>query len=84
MGEDLSESKEGRWKDVPEGSCVECWINKIVSLGAEVEWIQNDRYVIWSPSRREFHGFQVSAEMAGECVGLEARIRNMSDIKEHL
>jgi len=70
------------WESVPEGSCVERWLNVLDGLGSKIEWVREpDWYRVWCPAGREFHHFQVSTEMADNCRELEKRLRHMTSLK---
>ena len=79
---------EKTWEEVPKGSCVERWFKALDVLGASIRRVvdrgEADRYVIMCPNRVEFHSFRVSDEVAINCTDLEARLRNMTSVKDKI
>jgi hypothetical protein len=75
------------------GGCVEEWLGVVLGLGATVIKVEGesdgkeiapDWYKILSPNGKEFYYFRESEEIDGECGKLEARLKNMENIKEHI
>ena len=73
------------WEGVPAGTCVEQWLEFLDALGAEIRKVKEpDWFRILCPTRREFYHFQVSDELADNCRAIEARLRNMDSVKDHM
>jgi len=69
------------WTDVPAGSCIEAWFDRLKPLGADVEHIKSGWYRVWCPNGVEFHTIQVSVDVDDDCTSVAARLKSMASLK---
>jgi hypothetical protein len=69
------------WAEVPEGSCLEAWFDKIDELDADIEWLKVGWYRIWCPKGVEFRTVEISEDLADGCADLETRLRTVNSLK---
>lgn len=65
------------WDDVPGGSCVEAWFDRIAPLGAHVDKVKDGWYSVWCPDEREFYYLNVLVDVADDCYTFGNRLREM-------